>query len=99
MSDLDDWLTEDDVPEPIKKVFPTARRIPTTNEMDHTTPAERYKLVVLCADCHEWHHFTGSKTRFMQLDGEKCPCGSTRLLSRTLISERTWRPDIKKPKR
>lgn len=99
MSEWDDWLQEDDVPEAIATVFPGAKRVPTTDEMDHTTPEERYKLVVLCADCNEWHHFTGSKERFSQTDGEKCQCGSTRFVGRTLISERTWKPDTKKPKR
>lgn len=97
MSSLDDWLMEDDVPAPIKKVWLGATRIPTTDEMDHTTPEDRYQLVVLCADCRSWHHFTGARGRGSQTDGEKCECGSSRFAGGTLISERTWRPDIKKP--
>jgi len=98
LSNLDDWLMEDDVPEPIAKHFPGAIRVPTTDEMDHTTPEERYLLVVLCAICREWHHFTGSKERNSQTDGEQCQCGSKQFVGGTLISERTWRPDLKKPK-
>lgn len=96
MSGLADWLDEPEVAPAIKKVWPDA--VLTTDQMDHTTPEERYKLVMLCANCREWHHFTGSKDRKGQTDGEQCKCGSTRFVGGTLISERTWRPDIKKPK-
>jgi hypothetical protein len=94
---LEDWLMEEDVPKPIKKIWPAATRIPTTDEMDHTTPEERYQLVVLCAECRNWHHFTGDKDRNSQTDSEQCECGSKRFAGGTLISERTWRPDLKKP--
>jgi hypothetical protein len=94
---LDDWLDEDNVDPGIKKVWPDAIKIPTTDEMDHTTPEERYQLVALCADCRNWHHFTGSAGRMSQTTGEVCECGSSKFVGGTLISERTWRPDIKKP--
>jgi hypothetical protein len=72
---------------------------PTTDEMDHTTPEDRYKLVIRCAQCHEWHHFTGSRDRFSQSDGEVCECGSKQFIGSTLISERTWNPKAKLPKK
>ncbi len=96
MSGLDDWLMEDDVPEPIKKIWPGAIRIPTTDEMDHTTPEKRYQLVVLCSNCDNWHHFTGGKDRNGQTDGERCECGSKQFVGGSLISERTWNPANKK---
>lgn len=97
MSSFDEWLQEDDVPEPIKKIWPDSTNItPTTDEMDHTTPEERYKLVVLCADCDNWHHFTGSADRKSATDGEQCECGSKRFVGGSLISERTWNPANKK---
>ena len=67
-------------------------KIPTTDEMDHTTPEERYALVVQCADCLEPHYFTGSKERKHQTDGEQCKCGSTRFVGGSLISQRTFNP-------
>lgn len=50
-------------------------RVPTTDEMDETTPEERYKLVAICDKCHEPHYFTGSHKRFLQATGEICKCG------------------------
>lgn len=73
-------------------------RVPTTDEMDKTTPEERYALVAMCAN-HHWHHFTGSRDRFSQTDGEKCgECDTTTFIGGSLISERTWKPDWKPPK-
>lgn len=64
-------------------------RIPTTDEMDETTPEERYKLVMLCLGCAEWHWFTGARDRFTQSQGERCRhCGSGRFTE--LRSQRTW---------
>jgi hypothetical protein len=67
----------------------------TTDQMDKTTPDDRYRLVVRCSDCREWHHFVGNRDRFSQTTGEQCKCGSNRFDSRSLISERTWHPAIK----
>lgn len=82
----------------VQKVFPEAEVVytgPTTDEMDHTTPEDRYKLVVACVNGH-WHHFTGSRDRFSQTEGETCgECGTKNFLGRTLISERTWNPKAK----
>lgn len=71
-------------------------RVPTTDEMDKTTPEDRYKLVAMCDNRH-WHHFTGSRDRIgNQLEGESCPeCGTTKFIGGSLISERTWKPDWK----
>lgn len=63
-------------------------RVPTTDEMDETTAEDRYKLVALCTSCYEWHFFTGSRDRFLQLQGEKCKCGGTSFTE--LRSQRTW---------
>jgi hypothetical protein len=63
-------------------------RVPTTDEMDSTTPEDRYKLVAFCLGCFEWHFFTGSKDRFLQLQGEVCQCGSKQFAE--LRSQRTW---------
>ena len=70
-------------------------RVPTTDEMDETTPEERYKLVAFCLGCFEWHHFTGSKDRFLQLHGEVCKCGSRNFTE--MRSERSWNEVWAKP--
>lgn len=63
-------------------------RAPTTDEMDETTPEDRYKLVAFCLSCFNWHHFTGSRDRMLQLQGEVCACGSSHFTE--LRSERSW---------
>jgi thymidine kinase len=85
---MDDWFAD-------KPVYTG----PTTDEMDHTTPEERYKLVAICGKCHEPHYFTGSKDRFMQTTGEVCQCGGRSFYD--LRSARTFNPlaKRKKPKR
>lgn len=62
----------------------------TTDEMDKTTPEERYKLVALCTKCGEWHFFEGSKDRFLQTHNEVCECGGKSFTE--LRSQRTWNP-------
>lgn len=71
----------------------------TTDEMDSTTPEERYKLVAICGSCHKPHCFTGSHKRFIQTSGEKCKCGSRSF--RGTQSQRTFDPlkPRKKPKK
>ncbi len=65
--------------------------IPTTDEMDKTTPEERYKLVAICNGCSEPHYFTGSTERNSQTDGEVCSnCGGKQFSG--LISQRTFNP-------
>jgi hypothetical protein len=54
------------------------------------------KLVVLCADCNEWHHFERKPDAFTATDGQVCACGSTRFIGSKLISESTWNPANKK---
>lgn len=71
--------------------------IPTTDEMDKTTPEERYALVAICSACHEPHYFTGDRQRTMQLDGEVCECGSKSFYG--LQSQRTFNPAAAKRKR
>lgn len=65
--------------------------VPTTDEMDHTTPEERYKLVAICRGCNEPHYFTGSRDRFSQTTGEVCQhCGGKSFEG--LQSQRTFNP-------
>lgn len=40
----------------------------TTDQMDSTTPEERYKLVAMCENCAGWQFFTGSK--YEQVNGQ-----------------------------
>lgn len=69
--------------------------VPSTYEMDSTTPEDRYKLEALFTSCYEWHFFTGSRDRFLQLHGEKCKCGGTSFTE--LRSQRTWNELWAKP--
>ena len=69
-------------------------RVPTTDEMDETTPEERYKLVAICGSCHEPHFFTGNRERFLQTHGEKCKCGGTSFYD--LRSQRSFNPLAKR---
>lgn len=74
-------------------------RVPTTDEMDETTPEERYKLVAICDKCHEPHFFTGDHKRFLQTQGEICKCGGKSFYD--LRSQRTFDPNARRtiPKR
>lgn len=67
---------------------------PTTDEMDHTTPEDRYKLVAICSSCHQPHYFTGSRERFSQTKDEVCECGGTSFYD--MRSERTFNPTAKR---
>lgn len=58
----------------------------------------RYKMVIACAQCRQWHHFERDPNTFLAADGQVCECGSKNFIGSTIISERTWRPDIKLPK-
>lgn len=71
---------------------------PTTDQMDSTTPEERYKLVAQCNGCDEWKHFTGDPMKVSQTTGLVCDhCGSKQFSD--LISERTFNPLTAKRKR
>ena len=63
-------------------------RVPTTDEMDETTPEDRYRLVAFCISCFEWHFFTGSRDRGSQLRGEVCKCGGHSFTE--MRSQRSW---------
>ena len=67
-------------------------RVPTTDEMDETTPEDRPKLVVQCANCAEWVHFIRGTHPMNATKGVKCTCGSEQFVPRSLISERTFDP-------
>lgn len=57
---------------------------------------DRNKLVILCAQCHEWHHFERTDIGQTGATGEVCACGSHQFIGSTIISERTWNPKNKK---
>ena len=69
-------------------------RVPTTDEMDETTPEERYALVAICDKCHEPHYFTGKRERFTQTQGEICKCGSKSFYG--MQSQRSFDPTKKR---
>jgi hypothetical protein len=72
--------------------------VPTTDEMDKTTPEERYKLVALCSHCHEPHYFTGSKDRDTQTKSEVCThCKGTQFYG--MQSQRTFNPTAAKKRK
>lgn len=58
-------------------------RVPTTDEMDETTPEERNKLTGMCDTCFEWTMFERGK------DPEICACGG-HLVGSTVCSQRTY---------
>lgn len=58
-------------------------RVPTTDEMDETTPEERHKLSGMCGSCFEWTHFDDEK------DERVCKCGG-KLVQSTIRSQRTY---------
>lgn len=60
--------------------------IPTTDEMDKTTPEERNKLVGQCGTCGDWVHFTRG------VDKEQCPKDGGNLMVGSIISQRTFNP-------
>lgn len=91
VSTLDDWLNEPEVPATIKKVWPEA--VPTTDQMDKTTPEERNKLLGFCDHCKHWYKFTRGT------DKETCPkCGGNHSvkIGFQLISQRSFNPAGKK---
>lgn len=69
--------------------------VPTTDEMDSTTPEDRLKLVIMCGDCGTWIHWTGRDGLMLQSSGAPpCPeCGGVKHAPRSIISERTWDAD------
>jgi hypothetical protein len=64
--------------------------IPTTDEMDHTTPEERNALVGACGTCGEWTKFDNRKPQ------PKCQCGGD-LLQSSIHTQRTF--DIERGKK
>lgn len=63
--------------------------IPTTDQMDHTTPEERHDLAGLCDTCGEtirFHALTGSRS---------CKCGG-KVLQSSVRSWRTWNSEMAK---
>lgn len=81
---MDDWFADP----------PAEYNGPTTDEMDHTTPEERYKLVAICDSCHQPHYFTGSPDRMNQTAGEVCECGGKSFYD--MRSQRTFNPKAKR---
>lgn len=66
--------------------------IPTTDEMDKTTPEERNKLVGQCSTCSKWVKFTRGT------DAEVCPDDGGSLMVGSIISQRTFNPAWEKRK-
>lgn len=75
-----------------EKMCDGCQRVPTTNQMDKTTNADRPKLVVQCANCGEWVFFTRGTHPMNATKGAKCVCGSEQFVPKTLISQRTFDP-------
>lgn len=66
-------------------------RVPTTDEMDSTTPEERNALIGQCLSCQDW-------TKFDYRDGTpKCDCGGD-IDGRSIQSQRTFNPAKAKKK-
>lgn len=62
---------------------------PTTDQMDHTTPNERMKLVAMCENCGEWKKFVRSQHPHNTYHGLECDnCGGHNF--RDVISQRTF---------
>lgn len=60
--------------------------IPTTDEMDHTTPEERGKLVGMCAKDGQWNNFTRGQQY-------SCTCGHHEFVQSSVHSQRTFDKD------
>ena len=66
--------------------------IPTTDQIDHTTPEERNKLMGFCETCEEWWQFTREPDK-----PELCPiCGNwpSQQVGFQIMSQRTYNPDL-----
>ncbi len=66
-----------------------ANTVPTTDEMDHTTPEERRKLMGFCEHCEEWWKFEGDASK------TACPkCGGkhSNQIGFQIMSQRTFDP-------
>lgn len=105
MSSLDDWLDEKptNAHDWLTDDIVAAYNGPTTDEMDHTTPEDRNKLVAFCNHCEEWWHFVRDMNPTPE--EEVCPtCGGkpSNQVGFQLMSERTFNPILhgkKKPKK
>jgi hypothetical protein len=76
--------------------------VPTTDEMDKTTPADRYKLVGQCSHCDEFVYFTGSPDVMAQGKDVECThCHKPDCIhTGTVTSQRSFNPlTAKKRKR
>lgn len=60
--------------------------IPTTDEMDSTTPEERHALTGMCANCGKWNNFTMGQPY-------ECGCGSDQNVQSSVLSQRTYDVD------
>lgn len=61
-------------------------KAPTADELDHTTPEERYRLIGQCSQCGEWTAYD------KRTDDPVCYNDSNRLEMRSIHSERTFNP-------
>lgn len=70
--------------------------IPTTDEMDKTTPEERNALVGYCSNHEEWFKFT----RGVHIERcPKCKGAFSNEVGFQIISQRTFTPTKQKKKR
>ena len=99
LDDLDAMLNPELVD--IQKTFPGAEIVvPTTDEMDHTTPEDRGKLVGFCEFCEEWYKFTRNMNPTPE--EELCPkCGGkySHRIGFQLTSQRSFNPLLAKKKK
>lgn len=58
----------------------------------------RNKMVIYCEGCREWYHFERDPNQMLAAGGQVCPCGNSKLIGSTIISEGTWNPLKKIPK-
>lgn len=61
-------------------------KIPTTDEMDSTTPEERKKLVGMCAADGTWNNYQSD-------EGFLCTCGGKSVVTSSVHSQRTFNVD------
>jgi hypothetical protein len=71
-------------------------RVPTTDEMDETTPEDRPKLTAMCENCGAWKPFTRPANTPNTYKGLVCDgCGGQKF--REVTSQRTF--DIERAKK
>ena len=70
----------------------------STDEMDSTTPEQRYALIGKCEVCGEMVKFTYKPKNNQIADYPRCECGG-KLINKSVQSQRTYVPPVKKQRR